>query len=324
MPAATRVFLALMLAVCLVGAAGCTSKGNDKKEEALTIQVIVKKTDADFWKVVRMGTQAASQEFNVTVNFTGPTDEQDIEGQIGMVNDAVTARADAIVLAACDYNRLVDAVNRAVEAGIPVIVIDSDVNTTRTNGFVGTDNVDAGRRLGDTLVEKVGRQCKVAVMGFVRGAATCDQREQGLLEVLSTYPGIQALDTVYCGSDSSYAKILTQQIIEENPDIDAIVCLNAYGTEGVAQGVDESKTGRAIRVIGFDSTPTEIRYLEKDVVQALVIQNPYKMGYLGVKYALDTIRGKKMPQNVNTGLTIIDKGNMYLPENQKLLFPFIS
>ncbi len=319
-----RSAVALLLAAGIAFSCGCSGNQIAVQSKRIVIDVIVKKTDADFWKVVKMGTEAAGREFNVTVNFKGPLDETKIDEQIRMVDDAVNAGADAIVLAASDYTKLAEPVERAAAAGVPVIMIDSDVKSEKTKAFVGTDNVDAGRRLGDTLVLKVGSQCEVAVMGFVRGAATCDQREQGLMEVLGRYPGIKVLDTVYCNSDESYARILTQQIMEKHPGIDAIVCLNAYGTVGVARCVEETNKGGAIKVIGLDSTPTEIRFLETGVIQALVIQNPYKMGYLGVKHAVDAIYGKPVPKNVNTGSTVIDSENMYLPENQKLLFPFTN
>ena len=312
---------ALLSLILLFAGCGGSLGGTERK---YAVDVIVKKADADFWKVVQMGTEAAGREFGITVNFTGPADEKDIDGQIKMVDTAITRKVDAIVLAASDYTQLADAVDRTVEANIPVIIIDSDVQSDRTSCFIGTDNVDAGRKLGETLVDKVGDNCKIAVMGFIKGAATSDQREEGLMKVVAEHPGINVLSMMYCKSDEDIAKAQTMDIISINPDIDAIVCLNAYGTEGTALAIDELELSGKVKIIGFDSTPEEIRYLEKGVIQALVVQNPYSMGYLGVKHALDAIQGKTVPKSVDTGASVVDRENMYQPENQKLLFPFTS
>jgi ribose transport system substrate-binding protein len=160
------------------------------------------------------------------------------------------------------------------------------------------------------------------VMSFVKGAATANQRETGFLKAVSQYPGIEVVQTVYCNSDELLAQQLTIDIVNSGTEIDAFVCLNAYGTVGTAKAIEELGYAGEIKIIGFDSTPEEIRFMEKDVIQSLVIQNPFNMGYLGVKYALDAIGNEKIPKSVNTGSEGIDKENMYLPENQKLVFPF--
>jgi ribose transport system substrate-binding protein len=170
----------------------------------------------------------------------------------------------------------------------------------------------------------VGPDCSVAVIGFIRGAASNDQRDEGLMEVIAGQPGIRVLATEYCNSVEDQAQALTQDIALRYPDVDAIVCLNAQGTVGAARAVSGMDAAGRIKIIGFDSTPEEIGFLEKGTVQALVVQNPYSMGYLGVKYAIDAIRGRPVPYLKNTDSSVVDKGNMYLPENQKLLFPFTN
>jgi ribose transport system substrate-binding protein len=315
---------AALLSACMLLAAGCSGPNLGTQEKTFVIDVIVKKYDADFWKVVKMGALAAGKEFGVQVNFEGPGDERDIDGQIAMVDEAILAKADAIVLAASDYTKLVPVTETAVAAKIPVVVIDSDVNTSKTKSFIGTDNVDAGRKLGETLVDKVGPECSIAVMGFVQGAATNDQREEGLMDVVGKRPGIRVVTTEYCNSVEDRAQALTQDILREHPDIDAIVCLNAYGAVGTGRAIAGLGLSGKVKIIGFDSTPEETNFLDKGVIQALVVQNPYSMGYQGVKYAIDAANGKSVPKLINTGSSVVDKDNMYLPENQKLLFPFTN
>lgn len=317
--------LAVILAVSLpLSLSGCSGNRLSTQEKRVHIKMVVKKQGGDFWTVVRMGAEAAGKEFDVDVDFQGPTDEKDIEGQIRIVDKAITQKTDALVLAASDYTRLVDVAEKAVKSGIPVIVIDSDINSDKMVSFIGTDNVDAGRMLGDTLVEKVGDDCNIAVMSFIKGAASSDQREEGLFEVLGKHDSIKVLTTEYCYSDENTAEKLTEKLVQDYPELDAVICTNAYGTTGTARAIEKLGMSGKIKVIGFDSTPEEISFLEKDVVQSLTVQNPFSMGYLGIKYALDALHAKSLPKRVNTGSTDIDKNNMYEPGNQKLLFPFTN
>lgn len=325
MKKAHRLLASIFILSALLASLGCGSGDRlSTQEEKPVIKVIVKKVNYDFWEVVKMGTEAAGKEFGVTVDYEGPTDENDIDGQISMVDAAIREKVDALVLAAGDYVRLVDVTEKAVSEGIPVIIIDSGLNSDRISGFVGTDNVEAGKKLGETLIGKVGDNCDIAVMSFVKGTATSVQREEGLAEAIKAKPGIKLLSTEYCNSDENTAQELTEELVRKYPGLDVIVCLNAYGTTGTARAINKLNLAGKVKVIGFDSTPEEISLMEKDVIQSLVIQNPFSMGYQGVKYALDAIRGQIIPRVVNTDSTVIDKENMYLPENQKLVFPFTN
>lgn len=318
-----RRLLSILLAMCLsLPITGCTARKLSTQEKETHIKVIVKKRDASFYTVVKMGALAAGKEFAVNVDFDGPTDEKDIDGQIRMVDKAIADGVDALVLAASDYIMLVDVAEKAVREDIPVIIIDSDISSDKMYSFIGTDNVDAGRLLGETLVDKVGEKCNIAVMSFMKGAASSDQRDEGLFESLDKHPSIKILSAEYCNSDEDIAEQLVENLIHKYPELDAVVCTNAYGTVGTARAVEKLGKAGKVKVIGLDSTPEEISFMEKDVVQSLVVQNPFSMGYLGIKYAIDAIDGKTLPRRNNTGLKAIDKDNMYDPENQKLLFPF--
>jgi len=319
-----RLVYLLLILILLGGIFGCSDNTLSSQEKRTQIEVVVKKKDASYWSVVKLGAEAAGKEFDVDVKFDGPVNEKDIEEQIKIVDAAINEKVDAIVLAASDYTRLIDVVERADAQKIPVVIIDSELNSDKIKAFVGTDNVDAGNKLGQTLVEKLGKNCKIIVMSFIKGAATSDQREQGVFQELNKYPDIKVVSTLYSNSDENIAYELTKKVIKENPDLDAIVCTNAYGTVGTARAIEEEGKAGIIKIIGFDSTPEEISFVEKGVIDALVVQNPFNMGYLGVKYALDSIKKQAVPKYYNTGSTYIDIDNMYKPENEKLVFPFTN
>ncbi len=316
------ISLALIFFILISMVSGCGESSLSTNENRLKIKVIVKKKDADFFSVVKMGSETAGKEFNIDVQYDGPENEKDIENQIKMVDQAISDQFNAIVLAAADYNKLAPVVEKAANQNIPVIIIDSQLNSDRIKSFIGTDNQDAGIKLGNTLVKRIGTKCRIAVMNFMKGAASSDQREKGIYQVLEKYPQINVVSNMYCNSDEEIAYQLIKKVVKENPDIDAILCTNAYGAVGTARAIESENLSGKIRIIGLDSTPEQVDFLENGVIEALVIQNPFNMGYLGVRYALDSIYNKPVLESYNTGLTIIDKDNMYLPENEKLVFPF--
>ena len=318
------VILTLLLLFSTLFFTACTKSYKTNSDQKKNIEVIVKMKNADFWNVVKMSAEAAGKEFDVNVRFDAPESEKDIDGQIRMVEQAIDSKADALVLAASDYERLVSVVEKAVNSKIPVIVIDSALNSHKIKSFIATDNVDAGRKVGEKLVELLGDKCKIAIINFVKGAAPADQREEGLLNILNKYPDIKIVAKEYCNSDTLLALQMTKKVISENGEIDCIVGLNAMSTVGVANAIKEMNLGGKVKVIGFDSTLEEIDLIEDNIIQATVVQNPISMGYLGIKYAVEAIKNKSIPKVIDTGSKVIDKTNMYAPENQKLLFPFVK
>jgi ribose transport system substrate-binding protein len=305
MKQAGRIFAVILSVSILLGLSACSDgRLATTQENNINIKMIVKMNGGGFWEVVKMGAEAAGKEFGVNVNFDGPADENDIDGQIKLVEEAINDNPDALVLAASDYQKLVYVVEKASSAGIPVIIIDSELNSGKIRSFIGTDNVDAGKKLGETLVEKVGDKCSIAVMSFIKGTATADQREKGFFDGIQRKSGIKILSTLYCNSDENTAQALTEKLVKDNPGLNAIVCLNAYGTVGTARAIEKLGLAGKVKIIGFDSTPEEISFIEKGVIQSLVTQNPFSMGYLGVKYALDDMHGQSVPKSYNTGSTV--------------------
>jgi ribose transport system substrate-binding protein len=324
MKTAIRLLVTFLVILCAVGFVSCTKSYLSTGESRKSIEVIVKMKDADFWKTVRAGAEAAEKEFGVKINFNAPEDERDIDGQIALVNQAIERKAGAIVLAASDYKRLVPVAEKAIRSKIPVIVIDSALDSDKVTSFIATDNRAAGKMVAQKLLDVSGEEGNIAIMSFVKGSASADQREEGFLELIRQYPKIKVIVKEYCFSDTKLSSELTRRIIAEHPEVNTIVGLNAMSTEGVAQMVQYLGLNSKVKIIGFDSTLEEIDFMEDDVIQATVVQKPFNMGYLGVKYAVRAMEGKPVPKMIDTGSTAIDMTNLYTPENQKLLFPFVK
>ena len=324
-----RIFSIFLLFIFIITLTGCSKSEDinisDKKKK---IALIVKMNYGYHWMTVKLGADTAAQEFNVDIDYNGPNDEEDIEGQIELVNKSIKDIADgkihALILAASDFKALSAVTEKAYSYKVPVIIIDSEVDTDKIHCFIGTDNFDAGRKAGEKLVEVAGKKCKIAIMSFVKGTRNAEKREEGLLSIISRYPDIKVVAKEYCLSDTRLAFNLAKKILSQHPDLDAFVTLNSISSEGVAEAVDQLDLEGKVKIISFDNTPKEIDYLERGIIQATVTQDPFSMGYLGVKYAVDKMNGKDIPPFFYTKSTVIDINNMYLPENQKLLFPLVK
>lgn len=319
-----KLFLLLLLTAGTVGFTACAGDYLHTAEQKKSIDVIVKMKEAEFYKTVKAGAEAAAKEFDVNIRFNAPDDELDVDGQIALVNEAIGKKSDGIVLAASDYKKLADVVDRAAAANIPVIIIDSALDSDRVTSVIATDNRAAGRMVAQKLIEISGDECIIAIMNFVKGSASADEREEGFLKEMEKHPKIKIVAKEYCFSDSKLSGELTGKILGEHPEVNTFVGLNAMATEGVARTIQSRGLGNKIKIIGVDSTPEEIDFIEDNVIQAAIVQRPFNMGYLGVKYAFQASEGKSVPKLVDTGSKVIDKSNMYTPENQKLLFPFVK
>ncbi|HHW46835.1 MAG TPA: substrate-binding domain-containing protein [Clostridiales bacterium] len=319
-----KVSLLIKLILAVACLASCAKNNDISIKEKSKIALVLKMNTGYHWSTIKQGADTAAREFNVNIYFYAPTREEDVNGQIELVNQALDAGVDGLILAASDFKQLVEVTEKAYDKKIPIIIIDSLVDTNKIHSYIATDNLDAGRKAGQALVEIAGTKCNVAIMSFVKGTSDADDRERGLFELINQYPSINVVAKEYCMSNMNRAKMLAREIISKNKNLDAIVALNSIASEGVAQVVEELGLDGKIKIIAFDGTINEINYLEEGIIHATVIQNPFAMGYLGVKYAVDMLNGNKIENYYKIEAKVITKENMYLQENQKLLFPFIK
>lgn len=313
--------LLVLTSITFLGACSREIKVNDLEKK--NIALIVKMNSGYHWGTVKQGADTAAREFNVNIDYNAAAEEEDVNGQVKLVNQALEKNVDALILAASDFKALAVVAEKAYFRHIPVILIDSQVDTDKVSSYIATDNIIAGQNSGKTLVDIAGEDCQVALISPVKDEKNSEMREKGLLNVISQYPGIKIMNKEYCSSDVKLAAQLTKKIIQDNEGINAIVAFNDAASEGAAEMVEQMNLTGKIKVIGFDNTPKVIDYMDKGVIQATITQNLFSMGYLGVKYAVDAINQKSVPKYVDTGSKIISRDTMYLPENQKLLFPFV-
>ncbi len=299
--------------------AGCASK-----KDTITIAVVPKGTTQSFWLAVKAGAEDAAKEGNARIVWKGPAKETDVAGQKRIIENFINQKVDAIVMAACNEEALIPTVEQADKAGIPVITIDSGVKSDVPLSFIATDNVEGARKAAKVLSELIGGQGEVGLIPFVKGAATSNMREEGFKQEIAKNKQIKLVSTLYSNSDIMQGMKATKDMLTANPRLAGIFAANEGGAVGAARALDLRGLGGKVKLVAFDAAPAQIAALQKGTIQALVVQNPYKMGYEGVSAALSAIRPKsdrKIERRIDTGVTVVTMENFNDPEIQKILYP---
>lgn len=286
------------------------------------IAVISKGFQHEFWQTVKLGSDTAAEELGVKSTFEGPANESMIAEQIDMVENAITKKATAILLAALDTEALIPVVEKAKSKGIPVVMFDSNVNSDIPLSFVATDNKAAGGVAAEQLGKQLDGKGVVGIVAHNAGTSTAQQRRDGFIEKMKEmYPDIKLLEPVYSDGDHQKAMDKATDMMQSNPNLAAIYATNEGSAIGVATAVDAKGKGGMVKVVGFDSSEAEIAFLKGGVVQGFVVQNPFNMGYLGVKALYDVLEGKTIDNRIDTGATYVTLENLETEKVQKLLNP---
>jgi ribose transport system substrate-binding protein len=310
-----RFILIFMLFAVLV-LIGCSGKTDKSKPKIL---VSPKGLVHSFWVTVKAGADSAGKEFGAEIIWKGPTQETDIAGQIAIIEDYINKGIDAIVLAACDAQGLIPVLEKAKEKGIPVITIDSGVDSDIPISFIATDNILAAQKAAQKLAELIGEKGKVACIPFVPGAATSNWREQGFVEEIKKYPDIELLPIRYSQSEVAIGMNVTEDILTGHPDIKGIFAANEAGTIGVIQALKTKNKIGQVKVVGFDAASNEVKALQAGEINALIVQDPFKMGYEGVKAAMMSKEGESVQKRIDTGVYVVTRENLNLPEIKRLI-----
>lgn len=325
-----RVALTVVLGAVFVTAFGCGGPQEPAKTgapaeatraEALEIAVIPKGLAHQFWLTVKAGAEDAASKAGATIVWQGPAKETEIAKQINIIQDMISRGVDGIVLAACDENALVQSVQQAIDAGIPVVTMDSGVKSDLPYSFVATDNVAGARAAAETLAKMIGEEGKVGLIPFVPGAATSELREQGFKEGIKAFPKIELVATLYCNSDVARAMDVTQDMLTANPDLKGIFAANEPAAIGAAQAIKTAGKAGEVILVAFDAAEEEISALREGAIQALIVQNPFKMGHDSVQAVLDVIGGAQIDKRIDTGVTVVTSENLNDRDVQKLLNP---
>ena len=314
----------LLLLAAAVTLSGCVLPVQRPGATQARVWFIAKSTDTAFWLSAFAGANAAKAEYNVDLHIVGPETEEEYDKQNDYIAQAVKAGADAIVFSAISYTENAAAVDAAAEAGVRIVVIDSDVDSARVSARIGTENVQAGRMTAAAVLDTEQETLSVGIVNFDLGSRNGQEREMGLRRALEEDPRVAGMYTVNVAATAEAARAGTEHLLGEHPEINVLVGLNEPLAVGVALAAQSlGLTGR-VRVVGFDTNVQCVDLMRSGTVSALIAQNPYAMGYLGVETAWKLLEGQSFDPNrlIDTATTVISRENMFTIEGQKALFPF--
>ncbi|RYC30098.1 ABC transporter substrate-binding protein [Lichenibacterium minor] len=293
-----------------------------------TIPIIVKDTTSNYWQIVLAGARRAGKDLGVKVPELGAQSESDIDGQITILENAVSGKPAAVVISPTQFAALGKPITEAAKS-VKIIGIDSGADSKAFTSFLTTDNVQGGRGAADALAEgikqKTGKvEGDVALITSLPGVGSLDQRAQGFREELKKYPGLKLTqDKVADGQATTGLNIMTD-VLTADPKLVGVFASNLIMAQGAGQAVAENKVGDKLTLIGFDSDPKLVGLLKDGSIYGLIVQDPFRMGYDGIKTALAASKGETVPASVDTGVNVITKANMGSARSQELLDPKLN
>ena len=319
-PASSPLFMILLL-LFLTACGGDNAQSGEA--EAVQIAVIPKGTTHQFWKSIHAGANKAGQDNDVEIIWQGPQKEDDRQMQIQVVQNFISRGIDAIVLAPLDARSLASPVEAAVKRGIPVIVIDSGLESEAHTSFVATDNRLGGALGAERLNEVLGGEGNIIMMRYQEGSASTTNREEGFLErIKEVAPGLNILsDNQYAGATIEKALQTSQNLLNRFPEVDGIFCPNESTVQGMLRALETAGRAGEVKLVGFDANETLIKGMRDGYIEGLAVQDPFTMAYEGVNTAVAVINGESVDPVINTRVMMITPANIDEAEAQELLNP---
>jgi ribose transport system substrate-binding protein len=303
------------LAALLLLAVSCGRSGKP------IVGVVPKGANHIFWQTVHAGAVKASREFGFEVEWNAPTLEIDSSRQIEIVESMINRRVAGIALAPVDRKALAGVVERAAKAGIPVAIFDSALDSDKPVSYVATDNREGGRMAARRLAEVIGQAGKVAVIGFMPGSAATMEREEGFAEeIKAKFPAIQIVAMQFGMASQAKSMAATENVLSAHPDLKGVFADNESSSMGAVQAL-KSRQARQVKMVAFDASEALVKDLREGWIDALVVQDPFKMGYESARAIGQKLRGEAPLAKLDSGARLILSQQLDDEATRSFLFP---
>ena len=287
-------------AVVALAAVGC-NRGGDQGG-AKTVALVMKTLNNPFFVEMEQGARAAADSLGLRLIVQAPERELDVEKQMQIVENLVQRRVDVLALVPSGSREIVPAVVKANRANVPVVIVDTRVDTAalrqaggRTVAFIGSDNVDGGRLAGDFVARRLGGRGHVAVLEGIPGHETGDSRLRGFREALARHPGITIVASQTANWERDQAFNVTQNVLQSHPAVEAIFACNDVMALGAVEAVAAAGRAGRVAIVGFDAQDDARAAIRAGRMDATVAQRPHEMGRLAVITAHRILRGEPVP-----------------------------
>lgn len=275
----------------------------------------------DFWTSVISGCRMAAEEYESELEIMAPDKEENVEEQNRLLRAAIEKKPDAILFSPSSMNASDELLEEAKDKGIRITYIDSYTKEDLQDLTVATDNVNAGRMMGEYARTLLDKDSKIAIVSHVKGVSTAVEREQGFREGLGDYAE-NIVETVYCNSLYEKSYELAQKLMEKYPDLEMIAGMNEYSAVGVGRAVSDAGVKDRIDVVGVDCSQEAINLMEMGVYKGIIVQKAFRMGYIGVEETIHMLNGDAVEKNIDSGCELVTPENMYDSDIERLIFPF--
>lgn len=316
-----RGFGLLVLVVCmLVAAEGVVFSAGRGEAESDTIVFVPKSTDVTYWLFLRKGASDRAAELGYSSDYQGVSRESMISEQVDLVRNIAATGPAGMLIAATDADALVDPIEAIIDNGVPVVMVDSGIDSDAPIASITTDNYDGAYQAGQLLAEMIGGSGKVINLGITAGSQTGIERSEGFIDAMSEYPDIEVLPVQWTGAEASVALNSTTDLLTANPDVNGVYSAAAPMGVGAAQALKAEGVAGEVKLITFDPSPEVLPLFEEGTIHAIVAQDPYQMGYEGVSIIHEFIQGNPPEDSaIQIPVRMITSENYEEPEIQALL-----
>ena len=314
--------LALVVAVAAAVAATASHTAQAAPKKTLTIYLIPGISTDAFYTTMHKGAAAEAAKLGVKLVFQGSPTAFSAPTQVPYLNAAITRHPDAILIAPTDKQALIAPIKKAIAAGIPVATVDTFITAPVAFTNISSDNIAGGKSAADALAQAIGKSGKVAAISVQPGISTTDQRKQGFELELKKYPGIKYLGTQFDNDDQTKASQITSALITAHPDLNGVFAMNVISGNGVTAATKAAGKSGKVKLVEFDAEPNQVQALKQGTIDALVAQNPYAIGKMGVELAVKYVNGQRagIKKHYGTGAAVITKANVNSPSIKQYLY----
>jgi ribose transport system substrate-binding protein len=294
--------------------------GQQEATEGTYIAVISMGYQHEYWQAVKLGTENAAKELGIRTTYEAPPSEDMVDLQINMVENAIQTKPDALLLAPLDAEALVPYIQKAVDAGIPVVLFDAGANTNAYSSLVATNNMNAGAIAAQHMIEELNDEGTVGLIVHSATDQSAMKRRDGFLEYMAANSKIEILPPVYSGGDHEESANLMVDMLRANPGLDGVYATNEGSAVGAGIGAKEAGMVGKVTIIGFDSGAQQIAFLKDGTIRGFVSQDPVQIGYLGIMTAFDILQGKEVEKEIDTGAVFVDMSNLNDEHVQQIIY----
>ncbi len=296
--------------VVLLAALLAASCGRGSNSKTIDVALVVKALDSEWWQRVKAGAEEAARAHpGVRLAVLAPEREINIDQQVGILEDQITRHVSALAVAPAGVSEVVPVLDRAKAAGIPVVIMDTDIAWSGKLSYVGADNRHAGRLAGDYIAERLGGKGKVAVIRGILGVATHEDRLAGFRDALAAAPGVECVSVQPANSERAMGMSVMENLLTTYPGLNAVFATNDQMALGAVEAIAARNLTGKIAVVGVDATREAVHAIESGRLAADVAMHPEALGNKAVAAAIDAAEGKPVARVITTGETLVTKEN---------------